>query len=135
MPDCESKSRALTLLNYGLWNEPCARLLMFLAVANFGAGQDDVQHEMGHALSDLDHTITDPRWFYRPELLHAGSADPGGALKMTRHKIHVGYIKNASGTWKFAYKELPNGYGGAVRGYITTLRPAWVVNAGFNGWT
>lgn len=133
--NAESKSRALTVLSFGRWTEPCAAFTMFLANAVFGRGTDDLQHEMGHALSDLDHTINDPDWFYKGELLHTGSAKPANALKITKHKIHVSHLRNDAGTWKFAYTELPTGYGGAVRDFIDTHRNGWVIDDAWNGWS
>jgi hypothetical protein len=108
---------------------------MFLAMNVFHAKSDDLQHEMGHALADLDHTIFEPDWFYKGELLHYGSAKPVNVLKMTRHKIYVGGVVNDAGTWKNSYHELATGYGGAVRAYIAQERGAWVVNQGWNGWS
>jgi len=134
--NAESKSRALTLLNFGRWGEPCAMFTLFLDLAgSFQRGPDDLQHEIGHVLSDLDHTIGSPDWFYKSELLHNGSAQPANALKITKHKIHVSYIEDDGGTWKFAFTELAAGYGGAVRAFIDTNRNGWVVNAGWNGWS
>jgi hypothetical protein len=133
--NAESKSRALTLLNFGRWSESCAAFTMFLALPVFQVSTDDLQHEMGHALSDLDHTIDDPAWFYKPELLHTGSANPAKEWKITRHEIHVGNVVDDSGTWTFTYEKLPDGYGGAVRKYIAAHRSGWEVDTGFNGWT
>ncbi|MBA3550456.1 MAG: choice-of-anchor D domain-containing protein [Nannocystis sp.] len=133
--NAESKSKAVTLLNFGRWTEGCASFLICMAVDVFSTGADDVQHEMGHALADLDHTIPDPAWWYLPELMHTSSADPKNALKITRHKIHVTHLKNDGGTWKLAYKELASGYGGAIRTRIGSVKAGWVVNGAFNNWT
>jgi hypothetical protein len=97
---------------------------------SFNMGSDDVQHEIGHALSALNHTINDPDWFYAPELLHTGSGKPGNAtIRQTRQKIFLFSVIKETGVCKAAYVQLDHGYGGAVRDWINTNENGWLVGA------
>ncbi len=132
----ESKSTALTLLGFGRWTEACSLFTIFIGSGlQLVAKRDDVQHEMGHALADLDHTLGEPAWFYRSELMRTGSAEPSNALKMTRHRVFAGGVKNDAGTWKAVCRQLDHGYGGAIRARLQEVRPGWVVSAAFPDWS
>ena len=123
----ESKSQAVTLLNFGTWPDARASFFIQLNVSCFSRGQNDLYHEMGHALADLDHTIPEPAWFYIQELLHSGGpAAPTTALRMSNKPIYVDYLVNDGG-WKYTYKRLEHGFGGAVRARIAQLKPGWLV--------
>ena len=121
-----SGSPAVTLLNFGLWDDPSAKFILFMASSKFRSTQNDLQHEMGHALADLDHTIEDPTWFYTRSLMRR-MGQPEIAISMTNHKVYVDYIKDDDG-WKFSYKALEHGYGGAVRARIKANMSDWLVN-------
>jgi hypothetical protein len=81
---------------------------------------------MGHALADVDHTIYNPEWFYKPELMHSGGPEPERSLHMTNHKIYVAVIEH-NVTWNASYRALDHGYGGGVRARIQARMGGWLV--------
>jgi len=123
-----SSTSPISILNFGRWTEPQAHFVIFLGRGNFSAGSNDLQHEVGHTLVDCNHTLSEPSWFYKYELMHASGPPMGKANRMTRHKIKVDTALNAGG-WKSDYIVLAEGYGGAARARITRLAPQWCTGA------
>lgn len=116
-----------TLLNPGIWNEPNARLFCYMRDTCLAIGPDDVQHEMGHALATLNHTMFHPKWFYNAELLRNGSGEPSNkTTRMTSQKMFVDGIERFGGGWYAAYIALPQGYGGAARAGAAAINGAWL---------
>lgn len=120
---------ALTLINPGLWNDPHARQIFFLRDRGFSTGPDEVQHEVGHALTGLNHTIYHPDWFYSGELMHNGSGKPDNkTIRMTSQQLFVDGLQKYTGTWCGLMVDCPKGYNGAVRDGIRNLPFAdWLV--------
>lgn len=132
--DFTSSTSPISILNFGRWSEPKAHFVIFLSRSNCTPGSNDVQHEVGHTLADYNHTLRDPTWFYKCELMHAGGPPVGKANQMTRNKIRVDGIVNAGG-WGSDYIDLAAGYGGAARARITRLAAAWCNPATTFPWT
>jgi hypothetical protein len=111
-----------------LWNDPHARFIFCMGQGNTGLGKDDVHHEMGHALTGMNHTLSDPDWFYLGELMHVGSGQPQNqTLQMTSQKVFIDALhKQPNGQWGVVMVDCANGYGQKARDGC--LAP-WKVNA------
>lgn len=122
-----STAGPVALLNFGRWDEACARLLITISHDSFTAAANDFQHELGHTLSDRNHTVPDPAWFYGDELMHASGPVRAKANRRTRHEILVDTVRLSADTWQAYYETLPSGYGGAMRARIADIAGGWVL--------
>lgn len=126
MRELGSSESPISMLNFGRWTEPCARFTVFLPEASLG-NKNDVPHEFGHTLADVNHCPLTVPWFYDNELMHSGGPAYNFAVKMTRHPIKADAVRDESGM-KAVFIDLPNGYGGAVRARIASLNPrGWLL--------
>lgn len=125
--DLAGSTSPYAILKFGRWAEDAAQFISFLPQGSYSEAANDVMHEVGHALADVNHTPVHPAWFYENELMQAsGPQGNSRAVKMTRHKILVDVL-DPNGGWHQADETCARGYGGRVRDQIAQRANAWVI--------